>query len=111
VERGPEVLCLESVDLHAASGGRLDDVGNVRLDPAVAPREEDGPVVVRLRRSVPPDHAWPYGGPPSVEDGGADDSAFDVPLVPYHDWAERGPSTMRMWLPVESGAQRTERIR
>jgi uncharacterized protein len=22
-----------------------------------------------------------------------------VPLVPYHDWAERGPSTMRVWLP------------
>jgi DUF1680 family protein len=115
VERGPEVLCLESVDLVAASGGRLDDVGNVRLDPAVAPREEDGPVVVRLRRSVPPDHDWPYGDPGPVADGGADDGeddgAFDVPLVPYHDWAERGPSTMRVWLPVEPGAQRTERIR
>ena len=24
---------------------------------------------------------------------------LDVPLVPYHDWAERGPSTMRVWLP------------
>jgi uncharacterized protein len=25
---------------------------------------------------------------------------LDVPLVPYHDWAERGPSTMRVWLPI-----------
>jgi hypothetical protein len=24
----------------------------------------------------------------------------EVPLVPYHDWANRGPSTMRVWLPV-----------
>ena len=39
VERGPEVLCLESVDLAAASGGRVDDIAAVRLDPAVAPRD------------------------------------------------------------------------
>ena len=24
----------------------------------------------------------------------------EVPLVAYHDWAERGPSTMRVFLPV-----------
>jgi DUF1680 family protein len=24
----------------------------------------------------------------------------DVPLIPYHDWANRGPSTMRVWLPA-----------
>ena len=23
-----------------------------------------------------------------------------VALVPYHDWAERGPSTMRIWIPA-----------
>ena len=27
------------------------------------------------------------------------DLAVEVPLIPYHDWAERGPSTMRVWLP------------
>jgi uncharacterized protein len=98
VERGPEVLCLESVDLVAASGGRVDDIADVRLDPAVAPRDADGAVVVRLRRSEAHSRPWPYGGAePVVEDG----EAFDVPLVPYHDWAERGPSTMRVWLPVE----------
>ncbi|HLU55281.1 MAG TPA: beta-L-arabinofuranosidase domain-containing protein [Pseudonocardia sp.] len=97
VERGPEVLCLESVDLAAASGGAVDDVGDVRLDPGIAPREQDGRVVVRVRRSAPPDRAWPYGAPAPDP---ATDAAFDVPLVPYHDWAERGPSTMRVWLPV-----------
>jgi DUF1680 family protein len=96
VERGPEVLCLESVDLAAASGGRADDVGDVRLDPAVAPREVDGAVVVRVRRLVADSRPWPYGALEPAEDG----DAFDVPLVPYHDWAERGPSTMRVWLPV-----------
>ncbi|MEX1134827.1 MAG: hypothetical protein WED83_08295 [Acidimicrobiia bacterium] len=24
----------------------------------------------------------------------------DVPLVPYHHWANRGPATMRIWIPV-----------
>ena len=24
----------------------------------------------------------------------------EVPLVRYHDWAERGPSQMRVWVPV-----------
>jgi uncharacterized protein len=97
VERGPEVLCLESVDLAAASGGRVDDVAAVRLDPAVAPRDADGSVVVRLRHAEPAIRAWPYAAPGA---GQADDGEeLDVPLVPYHDWAERGPSTMRVWLP------------
>ena len=26
--------------------------------------------------------------------------AVEVPLIPYHRWANRGPSTMRVWLPV-----------
>jgi uncharacterized protein len=100
VERGPEVLCLESVDLAAASDSRIDDVAGVRLDPAVAPRDADGTVVVRLRRAATAERGWPYGGPdtPPVEDG----EELDVPLVPYHDRAERGPSTMRVWLPVDS---------
>jgi DUF1680 family protein len=101
VERGPEVLCLESVDLAAASGGRVDDIAGVRVDPAAAPRDVDGAVVVRLRRSAPHSRPWPYGGPDPAEDGADNGEVFDVPLVPYHDWAERGPSTMRVWLPVE----------
>lgn len=27
---------------------------------------------------------------------------FPVTLVPYHSWAERGPSTMRVWLPASA---------
>jgi DUF1680 family protein len=106
VERGPEVLCLESVDLAAASSGRFDDIAGVRLDPAVPPRDVDGAVVVRLRRSSGHSHSWPYGGPEIAEEG----EELDVRLVPYHGWAERGPSTMRVWLPC-GAAQRTERIR
>ncbi|MFI5695486.1 hypothetical protein ACIA58_26780 [Kribbella sp. NPDC051586] len=27
--------------------------------------------------------------------------SLEVPLIPYRDWAERGPSTMRVWIPAE----------
>ena len=48
---------------------------------------------------------WPYysmgpvaiGVSPHPE---AADAPVAVPLVPYHDWAERGPSTMRIWIPA-----------
>jgi hypothetical protein len=40
---------------------------------------------------------WPYGGRP-----GPDGRAATVTLVPYHLWANRGPATMRIWLPEEA---------
>ncbi len=91
VERGPLVLCAESVDLP---GGR--HVDSVRVDPSVPPREAGDAVVVAGRLVEPVDRPWPYGG--DEDDPAAD--AVDVPLVPYHTWANRGPSTMRVWLPT-----------
>src|SRR5690606_4758256 len=113
VQRGPEVLCVESVDLP---DGR--DVADLRVDPSVPPREEDGRVVVRGLLVDPPSAPWPYAplqdGAPGRAAGGADPAgpAVDVPLVPYHEWAERGPSTMRVWLPTvgrRSGGEPVER--
>ena len=97
VERGPEVLCLESVDLSAATDGRVDDIGSVRIDPAVPPREVGDKVVVALQHETTATQAWPYGAPERLSTDG--EEPIDVPLVPYHEWAERGPSTMRVWLP------------
>ncbi|PZF82990.1 glycoside hydrolase family 127 protein [Jiangella anatolica] len=72
VERGPLVLCAESVDLPA--GTTMDDL---EIDPSVPPAQLAGHrVTVR------------------TTDG------TDVVLVPYHQWAERGPTTMRIWLPA-----------
>ncbi|MFF3937095.1 hypothetical protein [Streptomyces phaeofaciens] len=50
-----------------------------------------------------PDAPWPYrpldtpAGPPAAE-------RLGIVLVPYHSWANRGPSTMRVWLPAERSA-------
>lgn len=106
VERGPLVLCLESVDLAAATDGGVHDVADVRLDATTPPRLVDGTVVARLRPHLFPTEQWPYhaAGP----DAGS--SPIDVPLIPYHEWAERGPSTMRVWLPVEDPGSRSYRM-
>lgn len=99
VERGPEVFCLESVDLATASGGAVDDVAAIRLDTSTPIIAKDGAPVVRLLIVQNDDeHPWPYADldpEPSLA------SAVEVPLIPYHDWAERGPSTMRVWLPTQ----------
>ena len=92
VQRGPVVYALESVDLP--NGWK--DVADVAVDTSVAPRDSGGRVVVQLSRRLTADRAWPYNG-----DGQAPaEASVPVALVPYHDWAERGPSTMRIWIPA-----------
>jgi DUF1680 family protein len=102
VERGPLVFCAESVDLP---GGRNVDV--LEVDPATPPRDRDGSVVVAAHLVQPDDRRWPYGHAPTV--AAQVTETVDVALHPYHDWANRGPSTMRVWLPVATERGRQER--
>jgi uncharacterized protein len=95
VERGPLVLRAESVDLPGQSS-----VDIVRVDPSVPPRDRDGAAVVAGELIDPPERAWPYGPDTTAE---RDSGRVDIPLIPYHDWANRGPSTMRVWLPTTTG--------
>ncbi|MCT9821333.1 glycoside hydrolase family 127 protein [Microbacterium sp. W1N] len=90
IERGPEVLALESVDFPASGPADVDGLA-VEGEPV----ERDGRVWVRVHPvgSAAPD--WPYG----AEVAAPDAHAVEVPLVAYHDWAGRGPSTMRVWIP------------
>lgn len=97
VERGPVVLCLESTDLGT-------DVNEVTVRTDVAPVERDGEVLVPASTLDLEDTGWPYGSDLLVDGapvaGGAEDRGL-VRLVPYHQWAGRGPSTMRVWMPVD----------
>lgn len=89
VERGPLVLCMESVDLGAS-------VNDVVVDTSTAPSDRDGVTFVRAGTARLAEPSWPYGG---------DDAAatavdlHEVPMIAYHEWANRGPATMRVWLP------------
>lgn len=89
VERGPEVLCAESVDLPF--DGSVDEVV---LDASAPLREVDGAVTVRGRRVPADEPPWPYGTGDGTGDGQGEE--IDLVLRPYHDWANRGPSTMRV---------------
>lgn len=100
VERGPEVYCVESPDL-AAAGFEID---TVRVDRSVPPRATGDGVEVAVSGLVPPEPAWPYrAGEPGTDAGArppSERSPQVVRLVPYHSWGERGPSTMRVWIPA-----------
>ena len=92
VERGPLVLCVESVDLP---GGV--NVDKVRIDPDSDLTESGGMVTAGGRLMEFDDRPWPY---PESSGSAADGDDVMLPLVPYHDWAKRGPSTMRVWVPT-----------
>lgn len=101
VQRGPLVYCAESVDLPE---GR--EVDAIRVDPSAEP--EDGPDdTVRVPGELaapdePPHTAWPYRPLDRVATPAAEPTG--IALVPYHSWANRGPSTMRVWLPTGTGS-------
>ena len=96
VERGPLVLCAESVDLP--QGWSIEDI---RIDPETAPRAEGDGAAVRLAAPAPP--PAPSGTPPfgaARPDGEAATGWSEVHLIPYHRWAQRGSSAMRVFLPT-----------
>jgi DUF1680 family protein len=89
VERGPLVLCVESVDLPGEQS-----VDTLRVDPGSDLEERDGKVAAGGTLVSFEDRPWPSAPELSGH------SEVTVPLTPYHDWANRGPSTMRVWIPV-----------
>jgi len=100
VERGPLVMCVESVDLPDQR-----NVGSVWVDPSVSPADHGESVIVTGQLSDLKSEPWPYGGDTTAELAGPGPDV-DVPLVPYHHWANRGPATMRIWIPVTPGEAR-----
>lgn len=94
VERGPLVLCAESVDLQPDQ-----ELDLIQVETSSPPQDENGVTRVKGRFHPADDGNWPYRSDEGEEaiDKAAD--PVDVPLIPYHQWANRGPSTMRVWLP------------
>jgi DUF1680 family protein len=98
VERGPVVLCAEAV----TGAGPERDLDTVAVDTRTPPLDEPGGAVVAARHRSPDGDGWPYTAePPSSGDGPPRDGTAPLSLIPYHRWARRGPSTMRVWLPTE----------
>lgn len=89
VEAGPLVLCAESVDIAGA------DVADLVIDVTAPLERTAGGVRARGRLRRATSDGWPYRGDADVVA-----EAVEFPLVPYYSWAQRGPSTMRIWLPT-----------
>jgi DUF1680 family protein len=87
VERGPLVMCAESLGEH--------DLDAVRVCTGTEPEQAGDGAVVRALVEAPLESPWPYGEP-SARPG----TPVPLHLTPYHRWARRGPSTMRIWLPT-----------
>lgn len=86
VERGPLVLALEDVDLPDGI-----DVEHVDLDATAALTTTDDGAEVTLIVRRDDDLGVPTDVAPE---------RIRARLRPYADWANRGPSTMRVWIPT-----------
>jgi DUF1680 family protein len=90
VERGPLVLVLESADLPPGWS-----VNDIEADPASIVTQESGTTIEVRRRADDPAH-WPYFSALAAHEA----ERTRARLNPYHEWANRGPVTMRAWLPL-----------
>jgi uncharacterized protein len=91
VELGPLVLALESPDLPPGW-----NVNEITADPDSIVTDEAGATIDVYRRVAAPADGWPYYAEPDGRTG----EGTRTRLIPYHRWANRGPATMRTWLPL-----------
>ncbi|GAA4892037.1 glycoside hydrolase family 127 protein [Tessaracoccus lubricantis] len=88
VTKGPRVFALESHDLGA-------DVGRAQVDVAAGLGDGVQPEVA-IRLVAEGGSGWPYR---AAGDAGQGEPRRTT-LIPYHRWGNRGPATMRVWLPM-----------
>jgi DUF1680 family protein len=96
IERGPFVLAVEDVDLP--DGVTVNDIA---IDPAgIRPAEGGGAAAsVLLTEVAGAAETLPYGDEFPVDQVPLADPSV-VTFRPYYQWANRGPSTMRVWTPA-----------
>jgi uncharacterized protein len=94
VEQGPLVLVLESVDLPAGWS-----VNEITAEPDSIITSDAG-VTIEVHRHIVAAAPWPYS--PRLAEHETERAR--ARLIPYHQWANRGPATMRTWIPLTSRA-------
>jgi DUF1680 family protein len=92
IERGPLVLCAESTDLPRDV--TLDAIRLMDSRPAT-PTDRGAEAWFSISRRPLAD--WPYGRTPARA---IDEGVSRLALHPYFAWANRGPSTMRVFIPI-----------
>jgi DUF1680 family protein len=95
VERGPQVLCVESTDIQGHG------VSTVRVDTNAPLLDSEGSATAAMDFLDPQDTPWPYVGRSAPRQS---EESRPMNLIPYAEWANRGPSTMRVWMPTKQSA-------
>jgi DUF1680 family protein len=98
VVRGPLVYALESVDLPVSW-----DLDDVYVSTESAPTTDGMNVTIEVHRMGRAAQESVL----NVQEPTGFVGTATVSLVPYYDWAERGASTMRIWIP-EAQVARSE---
>ena len=99
IQRGPVVYCLESPDLPR--GARISDVmipPDIQLTTRYDRRLLDGVVVLEGQALLRPQEDW--SGKLYRDFKPEELAPFNVRLIPYSVWQNRGPSEMSVWLPL-----------
>ncbi|WP_168205240.1 aceric acid hydrolase [Bythopirellula goksoeyrii] len=99
VQRGPIVYCLESVDLP--SGVNIEDViipQDIQLQERYDADFLQGITLIEGTALVSSTPEW--GEKLYREAGKRTTKEFELRLIPYYAWANRGQSEMSVWLPV-----------
>ena len=101
--RGPLLYCLESVDLP--DGVNIMDVllpRNIVLRPRFDENLLGGVTVLEGKALFIKDKDWsiqPYGAEPLYKEiGDINPQSFQLRLIPYYAWSNRGVSQMTVWL-------------
>jgi DUF1680 family protein len=109
IERGPIVYCLESPD--SPEGVDLNHVDVLVDEPLTEHRTDDLPggpgVVVEVAGVMRDDSAWSgTGWLPLAEAPAETGRRVTLTAIPYHLWANRGPSVMRIFVPARRSDRR-----
>jgi DUF1680 family protein len=106
IERGPVVYCFESPD--QADGVDLNHV-ELRVDRLMTEELRDdllgqAVVMARVAGVARDDSGWGGSGWATLgEEPAAAGRDVELVAVPYHLWANRGPSVMRIFMPIWRG--------
>lgn len=98
LERGPLVYAVESLDQTELDlDAVVVDVATIPVDAPDADTGLEGIVPVDVAGGIRTElrDAWPYGGAPVAPALAPRSLTF----IPYFRWANRGASTMRVWVP------------
>jgi DUF1680 family protein len=106
IERGPLVYCLESLDQPA--GVDLNHVELLADQPLAEELRADllgePAVMITAQAVIRDDSAWGAAGWATLgEEPTPTERSVRLTAIPYHLWANRGPSVMRIFVPYQRG--------